>query len=157
MREARITTIDRMGLLAWPFTWALVYYALTLHAVWGRAVHPIQAMFLMFGMMATAMLAATAAGIWLALLSRRDRLDSATALTLREVGTFGFLSGALPMTAIAGICQLFAADLGVAAVLGLVASAGVAGTVSALGTSGIVALRARAGARVNPPAETGTT
>jgi hypothetical protein len=156
MREARITTIDRMGLLAWPFAWALVYYALTLHAVWGRKVHPIQAMFLMFGMMATAVLAASAAGIWLALLSRRDRLDSATALTLREVGTFGLLSGALPMTAIAGICQLlFAADLGAVAVLGLVASAGVAGTVSALGTSGIVALRARAGARM--PAGTETT
>ena len=158
MREARITGVDRASLITWPFAWALAYYAVTLSVVWGREVHPVQAMFLMFGMAITGLVAAVAAGIWLGFLTRRERRASATELTLGELTTFGAVGGAVPMAAAVCLYELgFADSLGAVAILGLVASAGVAGALSSLGTSGIVALRSRASSRRNPPARTGTT
>jgi hypothetical protein len=158
MRDARITAVDRASLVVWPVAWALLYYALTLSAVWGTEVRPIQAMFLMFGMMITGLIAVAAAGIWLGLLTRRERRVSASTLTLRELTTFGAVSGAVPMAAFVGLYELrFVDTLGALVMLGLVASAGVAGALSSIGTSGIVALRNRHHSRGNPPARTGMT
>ena len=158
MRHARITGVDRASLVAWPFAWALLYYALTLAAVWGREVHPIKAMFLMFGMMITGLIALAAACIWLGLLARRERLASASKLTLAEVIIFGAVGGAVPMAAVVGLYELLYVDgPGAVATLGLVASAGVAGALSSIGTSGIVAFLVRAQSRRNPPTRAGTT
>ena len=151
MREARITVIDRASLAAWPLAWALIYYALTLSAVRGTEVRPVQAMVLMFGMVITALTAAAAAGIWLGLLTRRRRQASATTLTLRELVASGAVSGVVPMATVVGLYELLFVDsLGAAAMLGVVASAGVAGALSSIGTSGIVALHDRACSRRNP-------
>lgn len=158
MREARITKVDRASVVAWPFAWALVYYTLTLSAVWGTEVHPIQAMLLMFGMMITAVTALAAAGIWRGLLRRRERQAAATVLRFREVAAFGAVSGAIPMVAVVGLYELLFIDiLGAVTMLGLVASAGFAGALSSITTSGIVALRDRAYSRGSPPAGTDTT
>ena len=157
MREARVTGIDRASHIAWPFAWAVLYYAVTLSVWWGYEVRPIQAMFLMFGMTITALVAAAAAGIWLAFLTRRARRASATELTLRELTTLGAVSGAVPMAAVVCLYELSYSDsMGAVAMLGLVASAGVAGALSSIGTSVIVALRNRAYSRGNPPATKGT-
>lgn len=145
MREATITTVDRASLLAWPFAWALTYYALTLSAVSGTEVHPIQAMLLMFGLMITALVAMAAAGIWLRLLKRRERQVPATTLTLRDLAGFGAVSGAVPMAAVVGLYELLFLDsMGAAAMLVVVPSAAVAGALSSIGTGEIVALRNRA-------------
>lgn len=158
MREAGVTTVDRASLVAWPFAWALLYYALTLCAVRGTEVHPIQAMILMFGMMITALTAVAAAGIWLGLLKRRERQVSTTALILREVTAFGAVGGAVPMVAVAGLYELLFVDtLGPVVVLGLIASAGVAGALSSIGTSVLVVFRSRASLRGNPPTRVDTT
>lgn len=152
MREARITTIDRASLVAWPFSWALIYYALTLSAVRGTEVHPVQAMLLMFGMGITALAAAAAAGIWLRLLTRREHQVSATTLSLRELAASGAFSGTVPMVVLVGLYELIFADsLGVVVMLGIVTSAGVAGALSSIGTSGIVALHDRAYGHRNSP------
>ena len=157
MRAPAITAIDRAGLIAWPVIWALAYYGLTLQAVWGREVHPIQAMFLIFGLMATGLLAAVAAGIWLSLLRQRQRKAATPPVPFREVLWLGGLAGAAPMTALLTVVTLlFAGDLGALAVLGLVAASGVAGALSALTTSSVVALRHRADARRRVPTATGT-
>ena len=158
MRKARITGVDRASLITWPVAWALVYYAVTLSLVWGREVHPIQAMFLMFGMAITGLVAAAAAGIWLGFLARREHRSLAAPLTVRELSTFGAISGAAPMSAVVGLYELNYADsLGPAVILGVIASAGVAGALCSIATSGIVALRSRASLSANPRASTGTT
>ena len=142
MREARITTVDRASLFTWPFAWALLYYALTLRAVWGTEVHPVQGMVLMFGMMITALTAVTAAGIWLGLLRRHERQVSAASLNLGQVAAFGGVSGAVPMVAVVGLYELLFSDsLGAVAIVCLVASAGLAGALSSVGTSEIVRWR----------------
>jgi len=158
MRKAKITAVDRASLVTWPLAWALVYYALTLRAVRGQEVHPIQAMFLVFGMMITAVVAAAAAGIWLGFLARRERRVTAARLNGLEVTFFSAVSGAIPMAVAVGLYELIYADsLGGTLMFALIAAAGVAGTLCAIATSGIVALRVRADSREHPPAKTGTT
>ena len=158
MREARVTAVDRASLIMWPVAWALLYYAVTLSAVWGHEVRPIQAMILMFGMMITGVVAVAAAGIWLGFLTRRERRAAATELAVGELTIFGAVSGAVPMAAVICLYELRYSDsLGAPAMLGLVASAGLAGALCSIGTSGILALRNRAYSRRRPPARTGTT
>src|SRR5215218_666416 len=105
MREAKITRVDQASLIVWPLGWALVYYALTLSVVWGREVHPIQAMLFMFGMVIIGLVAAAAAGIWLGFLARHERRSSAVPLTIRELTIFGAISGAAPMAAVVGLYE----------------------------------------------------
>ena len=142
MRKADTTKLDQASLIIWPVAWAGLYYAITLRAVRGYELHPIQAMFLMFGMIITGFLAAAAAGIWLTFLARRARQTAVTKLAFHEVMTYGAVAGALPMTALVGVYQLAYSDpLRAVTILGAVASASVVGALSAIVTSGIVALR----------------
>jgi hypothetical protein len=149
MREARVTSADRASVIAWPLAWVVVYYAITLRMVWGRPVHPIQAMFLMFGMFFTALLALATAALWLALLRRRERDTTVSRLRLREVIGLGAASGAAPITVLVLLYQLQYEPLDLPVVLGLVASFTVAGVLSAGLTSGVAAFQHRARERAH--------
>jgi len=142
MRASRITGVDRASLIAWPGAWAGLYYAVTFRATRGEDLHPIQAGFLVLGMILTGLLAAAAAGIWLSFLARRGRHALAPRLGLREVTAYGCVGGAAPMAVLVCLNELAYTDsLRPVTMLGAVASAGLAGALSAIITSGIVALR----------------